>query len=511
MSLNIPHIKGRFRLFDSTGLSPDQVRILQVLIWGVLGGTVWGNITTGAAMTGYIKDLGASDTLYGFVFALPFLANGFQLFVSYWMERTLKRTELFMISGFIQRLVWFPFALVPLLIPMHQAQLRLWCAVILALVSACMGPAMNVSFFSFLNDVVPIKIRGRYLAVRSRVATIVGLGMGILVARLLDILPAFTNYIVVFAIAGVFGTFDICCFLFCKLPPMQPSPEKASLPKMLKSIFTDKRYMRLVLSISIWLFCVQLGAPFFNVFSLSSVADGGMGMSKTDVIFTGQVMYNAALILLISRWGRAMDQYGAKPVLVVSAFLTAFMPMFWFRIGPGMLVLAAISNFYSGSTYCAVDLSMQSLFMGQAPDKNRSMYFAVYFIFTQLLGLALGSMVGGLLLDHVLVHVESLKISLAGIPFGRYHALFVLTTALRVLSVLLLLSTIDDGQPKGQTIFFIKSALSGCVNSFRALYQSLRRRRARRLYSRNQLAHERRIAHLESMIDAEKKRLDDEK
>ena len=483
MKFKMPHIKGRVQLFDKTGLSADQIRILQVLIWGVIGGTVWGNITTGAAMTSYIKELGASDTLYGFVFALPFLANAFQFLVSYWMERTLKRTQMFMVSGFIQRLVWVPFALVPLLIPMQQAQLRLWCAVILAMLSACMGPVMNVSFFSFLNDVVPIRIRGRYLAVRSRVATVVGLVMGILVARLLDTLPAYTNYVVVFSIAALFGTFDICCFLFCKLPPMQPRPEKASLGAMLRDVLLDRRYMRLVLSISIWLFCIQVGSPFFNVYSLASVADGGMGMTKTDVILTGQVMYNAALIFMIARWGRAMDEYGAKPILVVSAFMTCFMPVFWYRIGPGMLAAAAISNFYSGGTYCAADLSMQGMFMGQAPDKNRSMYFAVYFIFTQLLGLALGSMVGGFLLDNVLIRVDALSLTLGGLPFGRYHALFVLTTVLRLTSVLLLLATIDDGAPGG-TKKFLFAIFAAPRHYLAKLLYDIRRKHARKLYDR---------------------------
>ena len=488
MKTKFAQLRSGITLFDKTGLNADQIRVLQVLIWGVVGGTVWANITTGAAMTGYMKDLGASDTLYGFIFALPFLANAFQFFVSYWMERTLKRTQMFLVAGFIQRLVWFPFALVPLVVPMDQPQLRLWCAVILAILSACMGPVMNVTFFSFLNDVVPIRIRGRYLAMRSRIATVIGLVMGILVARILDTVPAYTNYVIVFALAGLFGTFDICTFLFCKIPEMQQQQEKAKMFSMMKDVLSNKRYMRLVLSISLWLFSVQLGSPFFNVYSLESVATGGMGMSKTDVILTGQVMYNAALVFFITRWGRAMDQHGAKPILVVAAFLTSFMPVFWYHIGPGMLIIAAVSNFYSGATYCAVDLAQQSLFMGLAPDKNRSMYFAVYFIFTQLLGLALGSMVSGFLLDNVLIKIEALNLVFRGLSFGRYHALFVLTTILRLLSVFFLLSTIDDGEP-GKVKAFIFAIFRAPRAFIGKLSYAITRKRLRKQYDKQREEH----------------------
>ena len=483
MKLNLGLIKQRVQLFDTTGLNRDQIRVLQVFIWGVLGGTVWANITGGAAMTSYMKELGASDTLYGFVFALPPLANAFQLFASYWMERTLKRTQMFLVAGFIQRLVWLPFALVPVLIPMGQPQLRLWCAVILAMVSAGMAPFMNVSFFSFFNDAVPMRIRGQYLASRSRVATVVGLGMGLVVARLLDTLPVYTNYVVVFLLAAVFGTFDIACFLFCKLPEMEPRPEKARLVPMLKGVLADKKYMRIVLSITCWLFSVQIGSPFFGVYTLAPIAEGGMGMTMTEVILTGQVMFNLGLIMFISRWGRTMDGYGSKPVLVVASFLTAFMPAIWFRIGPGMLALAAFGSFYSGATYCAVDLSMQNLFMSQAPDKNRSMYFAVYFIFTQLAGLALASIVGGFLLDNVLIAIDAMNLKLFGLAFNRYHALFVVTAVMRLLSAVFLLGSIKDGAP-GQTQKMIRAMAAAPGGFTKKLIYFIRRKNLRKQYDR---------------------------
>ena len=85
--------KGIRRLwsFDTRGLDRDQIRTLYLIIIAVFGGTSWKNITTGVAMTGYLKALGMSDFLYGVVVALPSVTNAFQFLVSYMMEHRWNR------------------------------------------------------------------------------------------------------------------------------------------------------------------------------------------------------------------------------------------------------------------------------------------------------------------------------------------------------------------------------------------------------------------------------------
>ncbi len=466
-----------FQLFDKTGLSKDQVRLLNVFIYAIMGGVVFGNITTGVAMASYMGALGASDSLYGFVMALPPLANAFQFLVSYWMEKTHKRRALFMVSGLIQRALWVPFALVPLMIPLSQPQLRLWTAVILTVVSACMSPVMNVSFFSLFNDSVPIRIRGRYLATRSRISTVVGFVMGLVTGVLLDALPPFTNYVVVFGLGAVFGLFDMCCYFFTKFPDMKASGAAPdNMFRMLKCVLSDKKYMRIVITLTCWFFAVQVASPFFPKFSRDI-----MHMSNLETIISGQVIYSLMLIFVVTRWGRAMDEYGNKPVLVIAALITSFVPAFWIRIGPGMFFLALASNALSGLTYCAVDLGAQNLFMSQAPEKNRSMYFAVYFIFTQLLGLALGSAVGGFLLDTALSPVDALGIVLSGVPFTRYNALFVLSFILRLTTVLGLLTTMKTDSPR-HTKEMLQAMARAPRKGYRQLAYGIKRWHLRKQY-----------------------------
>ena len=83
-------------------------------------------------------------------------------------------------------------------------------------------------------------------------------------------------------------------------------------------------------------------------------------------------------------------------------------------------------------------MGSQNLFMGQASKENSTMYFAVYFIGTQLIGMALGSSVGGWLLDNPLRALENAGFSLLGQPVSRYAMLFLISTLIRLTGVMLL-------------------------------------------------------------------------
>lgn len=429
----------RLSLFDKTGLDAATVTNLRLLIVSVMGGVIFSNITTGVAMSGYLKELRLSDSLYGIVFALPSLFNAFQFIASLRMERTLRRRRMFLISGFIQRLIWVPFALIPFFIPLTQPQLRLAAILVCTGVSAASAPFMNVAFYSLCADVVPMRIRGRYFAVRSRVSTSAGLAVGLAVGYLLDALPGFQGYLAVFLLAALCGALDVLCFIFMPLPAMRPPRERPRLWVMVRSVLRDKPYMGLVAAMTAWNFAVQTSSPYYNVYMRE-----GMGMSNMGVMVLGQITSNLFLILFVQRWGRMLDGYGNKPVLLISAFLTSLMPFLFTPAMPGMLWLVFIANALSGATYCAIDLSAQNLFLGQPGRENRTMYIAIYFLFTQLLGTALGSAAGGFLLDTALHRLEALPLRVAGFTLTRYNYLFALSGALRMLVVFLLFTRLRE-------------------------------------------------------------------
>ncbi len=168
-----------------------------------------------------------------------------------------------------------------------------------------------------------------------------------------------------FTIAGVAGVLDISSFALMRLPRMDPPAVKNGLTQMIRPVLGDRKYMRMVMALTAWMFSVQIVAPYFNVYMLEN-----MRMTNFEITVAGQIVSNLFLVLAVSRWGVALDSYGSRPVLTVGAFLTSFAPFFWVLIGPRMVWAVALVNVLSGATYVAIDLGAQNMFMAQAKGET---------------------------------------------------------------------------------------------------------------------------------------------
>lgn len=429
-----------FRLFDREGLDADTVKLLNVMIIAIIGGTTWTYIATGFTMTGYLKQgLGASDTLYALILALPTTADLFQFLASYLLERWLPRKKTILVSGLIQRLVWIPFGLVPFIIPMEQAHLRIWTVLILALVSASMAPMYSVTLFSLLADAIPSRIRGQYLASRSRISTLVALGFGFLIGAMLDAIPGYTGYAVAFVIAGTMGVADILCLMLAKFPPMKRSPTPESLLRMLGNVFRDRNYVRVTIFGAFYCFATYLARPFFNVYMTEHMNLNNMQMAifGEGNVGIGGGIASIVMMLVITSWGRANDRFGARPMLTIHAVASAFIPLIWAFMRPGMVWMVGCASVLTGIHWHAFELGTQNMFIKLAPEKNRSMYIAIYVTFAHL-GTAIGQLTGGLISDNVLAGLEQMNLTLGSWTPLRYNYLFFLSFLLRILAVALL-------------------------------------------------------------------------
>jgi MFS family permease len=338
---------------------------------------------------------------------------------------------------------------------MEMAAMRIWIVTVLALISAGMMPLFNAALFSLYDDAIPIRIRSRYFSARIRVATGAGLIMGLVTAWILDAMPGFTGYAAVFMIAGVLGVADIICYVFMKFPPMRREQSPEPIFTAMKGVLKHRNYMRLVAFGALWYLGVFISAPFNNVYMLS------MKITITQITLLGQITSNITSMLVVTRWGRAYERFGTRPVLILNVCVGAFVPFIWVFVEPGMLWLIFIAFAISGMQWSAFEIGGMNLFMGLAPEKNRSMYFATYFIGTQLIGIAMGQALGGWLSDNTFAALETLNLSIGGRPLVRYHYLFLLSFVIRALSVTLLPGIREDGALSVSAM--LRQALSGRI------------------------------------------------
>lgn len=437
----------RLELFDSHGMSESLRRSLYYVIWGMTISMLCNVATTGASWTGFQREvLHADDMQLGLIAAIPVAANILQIFISFYMERKRNRRFLFLFFGILGRSLWIVIGLLPFFIPVGMQLLRVSLVTMLVGLIATGNAFVGLSFASLMGDLVPMRIRGAYFGVRQRVALIVGIASGLVVSAIVDNCGAI-GYSVVLILAGITGCLDLCCFFRVDWPPMaeKSREEQSAKPvRVIGEVLRNGDFMRFVLIFTLWALALNMPAPFFNVFMLEELR-----MSYTSITLTNQIVSNVVTVLVVARWGKLLDRFGNKPILQFTCTFVALVPLLWVFMGPQSAWLVVVSNVISGCFYCPIDLSQMNLYLGLSPQKNRSIYVAVFFVIYNLLGISLGNALGGWLMQNVFSHVEASGFAILGLQMTKYRCMFVTSSALRLAVVLLAFPLMREPGAKG--------------------------------------------------------------
>ncbi|GHU67342.1 MFS transporter [Clostridia bacterium] len=476
--------KPKLTLFDSPGLSETLRRSLNLIIISGAFGTVNGNITGGAAWTGFLRAIGANAAALGLFAAIPVAASSIQILISYVIERTGKRKEWLLSVGIAGRCLWALIGLIPFIIPMSLPQLRITMAMVFVALVAGSNAVISVSFYSLVTDLVPIRTRGRYFGVRQVFCLVAGILTGLLISMLLDRMDGYAGYTIALIIAGVFGGADIALFALCDWPKMHlPEGKRDGLGKMLLTVAKNKRFRKITLIMLYWGFAVNICAPFYNVYMLEVI-----GMTYTQITLINQVLPNVITVFIISWWGRRMDTHGNKPVMQFTGLFTMIYPLLWLFTGPNVFWILIITNIASGLLSTAFDLGAQNMYLNAAPDVNRSMYISVYFAATQLLGNATSNAFGGILVQNVLPELESLGWHIGSQAMTRYHFIYLISGVMRITMILGMLPMMQEDDSKTVRALIADSALeirTTWARKTQMLIATVKRKQARRLFERH--------------------------
>ena len=346
------------RLYNEAKLPQAIRRSLSLILLGNLFGNLHGIICGGGttAMIGLANQLQAGDFAFGLLNGIPQAAALLQIPFSLLVNRTHKRKKYLLTFGLFSRFLWLLFGFIPLVVPQEPAGLALWTLIFLLGISSCCSSAINVCWFPWLSDLAPISIRGRWFSIRDSVVAACNLLFGLLVARLLDTLPIESRYIIIFLIGGTVGMLDMLCFAFCEEVYSAP-PQRMHFAGIVKDILQNKPFLRLV------------------------------------------IMWTAWSILVISRWGKALDHYGCRSVMLVAAAANSFIDLFYLFSTPGNVVPVLLRNFVGAMCWSGTNLAANSMQLSASPDKARPSYIAVFACVTSLVGTTLGTLTGGLLLE----------------------------------------------------------------------------------------------------------------
>lgn len=430
----------RLRFFDDTGMTRQLRRNLYWVIWAVTAGMLGTVVTSGPVWSAFQRQiLGANDFQLGLLSAIPFAASALQIFISYAMEKRRNRRFMFLFLGLLGRSFWIVIGLVPYLFPSFSVDLRIWLVVVFVVMVYTGNGAVGLGFGSLMGDLVPMRIRGSYFSVRQMISLASGVVCGLLISTMIDRVGR-TGYSIALVLAGITQLLDVACFFFIKWPPMAESEgDHTTFFAMIREVFSNKPFVKILVFYSIWLFSANIAGPFWNVYMIED-----LHMNFTQMSLYTQIISNVTTVLIISRWGRLIDRYGNKPVLQMSALFIALSPLPWFFATPATTFFVLVSNIISGSSWPVSDVCQQNLYLSHSPQVHRSMYIAVFLASINLFGVAFGNAVGGFLMQTPFAALAAQHYVFWGMPMTSTRYMFLATIALRIVVMFVFLPRISE-------------------------------------------------------------------
>jgi hypothetical protein len=377
-------------------------------------GMFWIAAPLGAPLPLLMQSLEATATQLGILSASWQIATVAQIPAAFLVERVGKRKTAWVIVCLSHRFLWAAPALVPVIFPDQKTD---WTAMIIAALSlsnllANLGTA---SWLSWMADLVPAQIAGRFWATRQAVLSFALILATVGFGFILNATPpgsSLVGFKWVFLLCAGFGVADVVIHSFVR-EPAQPSRENSEgVFARLRAPFLRLGFGRLAFVMGSWT-CAQsvvgytLAMPgFFSMVHLKK--QFGATHAEASWIFCCCAFGAFAMTPRIGRW---IDSAGAPAVFVRLVALTPLSILGWWAAPMGTFTIADLELpravawltpvailqgwLLSGALLCQYKMTQ----MATSPD-GRTIAMAVHWSLCGLGGCA-GAMLSGVLQDRI--------------------------------------------------------------------------------------------------------------
>lgn len=444
----VEHSQGGTAVHSPSGRPQPTIRSsLQASTWDGVFATVFTNITGGVLLSNFLLDLHATPGEIGLLASIPLLMNLLQPLGAYLANKTNSRHHFGLWIYGPSRLLWLLLAgaiAYACWHPMPSHQLIQWTLGIV-LVTHILNALGSASWLSWLAALVPQRLRGRYFGWRNCAASLTSLISVPLVGLAVSRWPggSMQGYGVLLLLGVIAGLVSVS-FQFWMVdvnPQLQQSQPESTLPSSspvtdvqspaaagqmqstqpaapVQPWFKNRNFLVFALYFGLWMFAVNLSAPFFNVYLLDNLK-----LDLSQVTLYNGLMAGANLVMMLL-WGRLADRIGNRPLLLVVGVLVAVTPLLWLGVGAGPLsawLWLPLIHLLSGGTWAAIELCTNNIQLELASPQQQAHYFAVAGAIAGVAG-ACGTTAGGYLAQFS--------------EYGGFLGLFALSSGLRLVALL---------------------------------------------------------------------------
>lgn len=341
---------------------------------------------TGLLAVGLMLSLGVSKYQVAVLTATMPLSRFAEIISSYATQRTGRRRELFTWAHILSRLLWVPLALT-YFISGEYLPWRVPALFVILLASSLLAWTAANAWLSWMGDLLPSGIRGRYFGVRQvceKTFEIVG---GLCVGWYLSMgeTTTHTQYVIVVCVLVTFGILDILVFRFwVPHPVLEPTRKRGQLRQLIAVPLRDRRYKRLVLFLAGWTFASGLLQPYIWVFIKGEEYLGLSYMMGYVILAVSGVCLGGTSYF----WGHFGDRWNPRKALALCVAI-GFTPPFYYLFATPQNTLPIYLAWAVGSiAWSGILVYTFQYGISMAPARERSMYLAFQ---SAVLGLVQGA------------------------------------------------------------------------------------------------------------------------
>jgi len=270
---------------------------------------------------------------------------------------------------------WYPIALIPILFA-RDSSAGLYLLIASLVLYASLGTVAGTSWNSWMRDLIPQNILGRFFSKRMMIATAIG--------------------VVLTLIAGMaVGLYGVYFLWRTPEPDMNKQGEVPSMRSLFSRPLRDANFRRLLIFSVPWSFAINLVTPFFTVYLLQR-----LGYSLSLVVGLS-VLSQLTNIIFLRIWGKLSDRFSNKSILSVSGPLFILCILAWpYTTMPEKyfftLPLVVIIHVLSGISMAGVTLGTSNIALKLSPSGYATSYIATSGILNSL-SAGVASLIGGAL------------------------------------------------------------------------------------------------------------------
>ena len=357
-------------------------KIIKLIYMQSVLGTIYLALTSGMFLIGYALKLGANDAQIGLMTTVPMFCVVGQLAASYIIERGYNRKTLTIGAALISTGGWAIVMILPLLLPHASTNTKISILIAIVTVLTLFAHASAIAKFSWLGDLIPSSSRGEFFGKCIMYANIVATIFSVAGGRFLDYAKktGVGAFSIIFLAAVICGIINTLLYLPQNNMELKKHKHSDSMLKMIKSTFTNKPLVIVTIYAVLW-FMQAIATPFIPTYMLRDLHVTYFGM--------GLVTAAATLTVLISSsfWGKMIDIYGCRPVLIACTIVCIPLPLVWIWVTKAVLVYYLIipANIIGGFAISGITVALSALLYNVTPNAGRSVQVAIYSIVVILL------------------------------------------------------------------------------------------------------------------------------